>query len=46
MSQQAMILLKDHNYIVSQPLDYKLDMFSIRIKLCRFTDSPQDKRNL
>jgi hypothetical protein len=27
MSQQAMKLLRDHTYIVSQPLDYKLDIF-------------------
>jgi hypothetical protein len=26
MIQQVMILLKDHHYIVSQPLDYKLEI--------------------
>jgi hypothetical protein len=27
MSQQVMILLRDHNYIISQSLDYKSDRF-------------------
>jgi hypothetical protein len=27
MSQQAIVLLKNHEYIVSQPVDYRLDMF-------------------
>jgi hypothetical protein len=27
MSQQAMVLLKNHEYIVSQLVDYRLDMF-------------------
>jgi hypothetical protein len=27
MNQQAMILLRNHDYIVSQPIDYRLNMF-------------------
>jgi len=27
MNQIGMILLKDHDYKISQPIDYKLDMF-------------------
>jgi hypothetical protein len=26
MNQQAMILLKNHDYTISQPVDYRLDM--------------------
>jgi hypothetical protein len=27
MSQSTMILFKDHDYTISQPIDYKLDTF-------------------
>lgn len=36
MNQQAMILIKNYDHIVSQPIDYKLDMYVILKQNCQF----------
>lgn len=42
-----MILFKYYDHTVSQPVNYKLDMYvTLEKKLCWYDDSTHDKKNL